>query len=541
MKPRFYAFTLIAAILLVALSACASGLGAQTGVALGTVQQQASATPVSPVPVTGSQGAVTLQTFQSQLETIYANINPSVVTITNETNQSSNGFGFGFQAPGQNNQNQLVPSALGSGFVWDNQGHIVTNNHVVAGANGLLVTFNNGQTVTAKVVGTDPGSDLAVIQVDTANTPALKPVPVADSSSVVVGQLAVAIGNPFGLAGTMTQGIVSAVGRSLPASETQTSGYVIPDIIQTDAAINPGNSGGPLLNADGQLIGVNTAIAGSSNSNAGVGFAIPSNIVKQVVPSLISTGTYQHPYLGIEGGTVDNQTAQAMNLPANTQGVLVVSVTPGSPAAQAGLKGGTQTATIQGQQVQIGGDIITAVDGHQVTSMDQLISYLNDNTKVGQQVTLTILRNGQQQQVNLTVGARPAGTAGAPTTPFGNLPQFGTPLPNNGGSTQVPQFQTTPQVGGVTLGIQGMDVNAQTAPSLGLPANTTGVLVANVQSGSPAANAGLQPGDVIVALNGQAVQSVQALRSALQSVSQSATLTVYRNGQQGQLTVNFGQ
>ncbi len=421
----------------------------------------------------------------------------------------------------------------------------MTNNHVVEGAAGLLVTFSNGHTVPATIVGTDAGSDLAVIQIDTSSAPALQPLTVADSNNLKVGQIAIAIGNPFGLAGTMTQGIVSALGRSLPASQTSTSGYIIPNIIQTDAAINPGNSGGPLVDVNGQLIGVNTAIAGSSNSNAGVGFAIPSNIVKQVVPSLIQTGNYQHPYLGIEGGTVDNQIIQAMSLPANTQGVLIVSVAPGSPAAQAGLQGGSQTANVQGQQVPVGGDIITAINGQQVTSMDDLISYLSSNTKVGDQVTLTILRNGQSQQVQLNVGTRPSNQP-----QFGNnnnAPQFLTPLPPNATpngqnpfSTPNPQF--TPPVGGVQLGIQGLEVNPQLAASMGLPQNTQGVMVAVVQQGSAAAQAGLQPGDIITSFNGQSVQTVQGLRDALQSAGSGATvpMTVYRNGQQMQLTVNLG-
>ncbi len=549
MKTRFFAFTLMAALLLAALSACASA-GTQTGVSLGAVaQQQASPTPVNPVPATGVQQVGPLQTFQSQLETIYNNVNPSVVTITNEQNQGNN-FQNPFQNPNQgqgqgqgqsqNGQNSLIPTGLGSGFVWDNQGHIVTNNHVVQGAAGLLVTFSNGQTVPAQVVGTDPGSDLAVIQVNTANAPVLNPVPVANSSNLNVGQIAIAIGNPFGLAGTMTQGIISAVGRSLPASETSLTGYIIPDIIQTDAAINPGNSGGPLLNADGQLIGVNTAIAGSTNANAGVGFAIPSNIVKQVVPSLIQTGNYQHPYFGIEGGTLSSQMAQAMGLNPQQQGVLVVSVAPGSPAANAGLQGGNQTANIQGQQVQIGGDVITAINGQSVNSMDQLIAYLSNNTKVGDQVTLSILRNGQQQQVQLTVGSRPAGQTFATQSPFGNLP-FSTQPPAATPQPYVNPPQYTPPVGGVSLGIEGLEVTSQLAPSLGLPQNVQGVLVANVQSGSPAGNAGLQPGDVITSFNGQSVATVQGLRAALQqSAGQSVPVTIYRNGQQMQLTVNLG-
>jgi S1-C subfamily serine protease len=281
----------------------------------------------------------------------------------------------------------------------------------VAGATSISVTFADGTVADAKLVGADPNSDLAVVQV---NVPASKLVPVqlADSTQVKVGQLAIAIGNPFGLQGTMTQGIISGLSRSLPTGlDNQTAqqgpSYSIPDIIQTDAAINPGNSGGVLLDDQGQLIGVTAAIASSAGSNSGVGFVIPSSIVGKVVPSLINTGTYKHPWLGISGTTLTPDLAQAMNLSQNQQGALVIDVTPAGPAAKAGLKGSSQTATINGQDTPIGGDIITAINGQPVKSFEDMVSYLFDSTQVGQTASLTILRNGHEQQLKVTLGVQP--------------------------------------------------------------------------------------------------------------------------------------
>lgn len=302
--------------------------------------------------------------------------------------------------------------ALGSGFVWNTQGDIVTNNHVIAGASQIQVTFADGTTVPATVVGKDLNSDLAVVKV---NVPAsqLHPVTVMNSDQVKVGQLAIAIGNPYGLSNTMTEGIISGLSRSLPVGlDTQSAQtgptYSIPDIIQTDAPINPGNSGGVLVNDQGQLMGVTSAIESPVNSNSGIGFVIPSNIVSKVVPSLIKNGSYQHPYLGISGTTLTPALAQAMNLPANTKGVLVVQVSPNGPAAKAGLQSSNNQTTINGQPVAVGGDVITAINGQQITRFEDLAAYIFSNTKVGQTVTLTILRNGTSQQVQLTLGALPS-------------------------------------------------------------------------------------------------------------------------------------
>jgi 2-alkenal reductase len=300
---------------------------------------------------------------------------------------------------------------LGSGFVWDTQGHIITNNHVVDGASKVQVTFSDGMTVDAKVVGTDPNADLAVLQV---NVPAsqLTPVVLADSTQVKVGQIAIAIGNPYGLAGTMTEGIISGLERTLPVgldnlTSQQGPTYSIPDIIQTDASINPGNSGGVLVDIQGQLIGVTAAIESSSGSNSGIGFVIPSAIVKKVVPSLIATGSYQHPRLGISGTSMTPDLAKAMGLDSQQNGALVIEVTPGGPAANAGLQASNQTATINGQNVPVGGDVIVAINGQSVKQFDDLSTYLFYNTSIGQTVNLTVLRNGKEQTVKVTLDALP--------------------------------------------------------------------------------------------------------------------------------------
>ncbi len=395
----------IISILLI--SGCA-GTGVNASAPSNT-QAQAPVVSVSnllPAPAAQSGTATDLSALQNTFEQIYQKVNPSVVYIqvVEQSTGFSNNGGFGFG-------NQGVQQASGSGFVWDTAGHIVTNNHVVAGATNISVTFSDGTTATAKVVGTDPNSDLAVVQVNVDKS-LLKPVTLTDSTQVKVGQLAIAIGNPYGLEGTMTQGIISGLSRSLPVgldSQTAQTGptYSIPDIIQTDAAINPGNSGGVLVDDQGNVIGVTAAIASGSGSNSGVGFVIPSAIVNKVVPSLIKSGSYPHPWLGISGTTLTPDLAQAMGLPHNQQGALVGDVTAGGPAAKAGLRGSTQTAVVGGQQAAVGGDVITAINGQPVKSFEDMASYLFDNTQAGQTITLTILRNGRSQQVKVTLGTLP--------------------------------------------------------------------------------------------------------------------------------------
>jgi len=297
--------------------------------------------------------------------------------------------------------------ALGSGFVWDNKGNIVTNNHVVDGATRITVTFYDGTVVDANMVGADTDSDLAVIKVDPSGLP-LQPVIMADSTTLKVGQLAIAIGNPFGLQGTMTAGFVSGLGRLLPANQNAVGpSYSIPDVIQTDAPINPGNSGGVLLDDSGAVIGITQSIATTSGSSSGVGFAIPSAIIKQVIPALIDTGHYDHPYLGLTLTSLNPDIAKAMNLPANQHGALVQAVAAGGPSDKAGIKAGSGTTNINGQQVGIGGDVIIGYNGQTIASSDDLITYLARSGAVGQDVTLTILRDGKQIQVHVTLGLRP--------------------------------------------------------------------------------------------------------------------------------------
>jgi 2-alkenal reductase len=359
-------------------------------------------------PAAATTADASLTALQSIFEQIYQQVNPSVVNIQVVEQSSGFSFGGGF---GFNNTQNVPQQALGSGFVWDTAGHIVTNNHVVSGAASIMVTFSDGTVASAKLVGADPNSDLAVIKVDVPASQ-LVPVKLTDSTQVKVGQLAIAIGNPFGLQGTMTQGIISGLSRSLPVGlDSPNAGqgptYAIPDIIQTDAAINPGNSGGVLVDDQGDLMGVTAAIASSAGSNSGVGFVIPSAIVEKVVPSLIKSGTYQHPWLGISGTTLTPDLAQAMNLPQNQQGALIVDVTQNGPAASAGLQGSTRTAAINGQQTPTGGDVITAINGQPVKSFEDMASYVFGNTQVGQTITVTILRDGTERQVKLTLGVLP--------------------------------------------------------------------------------------------------------------------------------------
>jgi S1-C subfamily serine protease len=300
-------------------------------------------------------------------------------------------------------------TALGSGFVYDNQGHIVTNYHVVSGVKKADVTFTDGNTYSANVVGKDPNSDLGVLQI-TGDFSEEKVVslPLANSSAVRPGEQVIAIGNPFGLSGTITTGIVSQKGRLLPNPDT---GFSISNAIQTDAAINPGNSGGPLLNTKGEAIGMNTAIFSRTGSYSGVGFAIPSNTIAKEVPLLIKNGSYAHPWLGISGGKITPDSIRAMGLPANYKGVIVGSIQPGSPAEKSGLKGLTQDDNNNngggGDAAPQTGDIITAVDGHPTRQIDDIINYIESQKNIGDNIKLTVNRNGQIMDLTATLQARP--------------------------------------------------------------------------------------------------------------------------------------
>ncbi|MBN1178143.1 MAG: trypsin-like peptidase domain-containing protein [Anaerolineae bacterium] len=301
------------------------------------------------------------------------------------------------------------PLGSGSGFVIDTAGHIATNEHVVDQADVFWVTFSDGTVREAELLGADPYSDLAVVYVADM-PPGVAPLELGNSSTLQVGQRAIAIGNPFGHAGTMTVGIISALGRTLPAQATTSLGnYSIPEIIQTDAAVNPGNSGGPLLDSSGRVIGVNAAIETTGTGNQGIAFAIPIDIVKLVAPYLIAGESYPYPYLGITSDTRYTlaQLSLVLDDLPTTQGVLISAAPSGGPAARAGLRGGTEQVPVLDTTVTLGGDIITAIDGTPVGSFHDLIAYLIRETQVGQRVTLTILRNGEEMDIPIELGSRP--------------------------------------------------------------------------------------------------------------------------------------
>jgi 2-alkenal reductase len=336
------------------------------------------------------------------LADIYARIAPSVVSINIvqridglqpiDPQQSPDGIPDGGFA-----------QSTGTGFVIDTNGHIVTNAHVVDGAELIEVNFIDGTIVRAEVVGSDLNSDIAVIRVD---LPAeqLRPIALADSESLFIGQTTVAIGSPFNQPWTMTTGIISALDRTIQGLTI----FSIGEVIQTDAAINPGNSGGPLLSLAGEVIGVNAQISSSSRSNSGVGYAIPSNLVQRVATSLIEKGTVDYSYIGISGTDMNLLQLEALRLPNNARGVVVNEVVPNGPAARAGLRSVGDITEIDGFDVPVEVDIITAIDGQPVTGMPSLISYLASNTVPGQTVTLTVVRNGVEQlEINVTLTARP--------------------------------------------------------------------------------------------------------------------------------------
>jgi S1-C subfamily serine protease len=360
-----------------------------------------------------------------------------------------------------------------------------------------------------------------------------------DSTGLKVGQLAVAIGNPFGLVNTMTVGFVSALGRLLPVSSgedqgllTQGPNYTIPDIIQTDAPINPGNSGGVLVNDQGQVIGVTAAIESPVRASAGIGFAIPSAIVEKVVPALIKDGHFEHAWLGLSGISLNPELAAAMDLPADQHGALVIEVTPDSPADQAGLHGSDRQVKIEDQQVLVGGDVITAINDQPVKSFDDLVTYLVQATEVNQTVTLTVLRQDKTEHLEVTLAARPKADI---------------------------QIETAKEVKaeGPHLGIAGMTVTPGIAEAMGLPDDQTGVLVERIEVGSPAdaahlngsyksattANGQTIPvgGDIITAIDGQPVKSIKDVQSIIGQAkpNQKVTLTLLRDGKSVEVPVTL--
>ncbi len=338
------------------------------------------------------------------LNSIYVQLLPSVVQI--EVWQFSDGGGRGFRPfnfGGDNEDQELIPGGEGSGFIWDADGHIVTNWHVVDGADEINALFEDGLELKAELLGSDKDSDLAVLKV---SLPSDRYVPVmkGDSDLVRVGQLVAAIGDPFGQEFTLTSGIVSAVGRTIRGG----TAFSIPEVIQTDAAINPGNSGGPLLDRTGRVIGINSQIISRSGSNAGVGFAIPINVAKRVVPALITDGKYDYAYIGISGVTLRADAAEEIGLARDTRGALLIQITEDAPASEAGLIGSDENLDSLGSLPPLGGDVIIAINETKVRTVDDVIAFVAGEPRPGDRVVLTILREGEVLEIPLTLDTRPA-------------------------------------------------------------------------------------------------------------------------------------
>jgi serine protease Do len=422
------------------------------------------------------------------LSELFKNVEKSVVQISSEDETT-----------------ELLGSRLGSGFVYDTNGHIITNNHVTSGGKDLHITFSDGTIYTGKVIGSDPHSDLAILLIDDVPKEKLFPLKLGNSSNLIVGETVAAVGNPFGLSGSLTEGIISGLGRLLPSTpenifgnDNRVASFSIPDIIQTDAAINPGNSGGPLLNLNGEVIGINSAIFSNTGVYAGVGFAIPSNTLKKVIPELMKNGSYPHPWLGITGVDVTPDIAKKMNV-TEARGFLVIDVNSNGPADKAGIRGGDKIDTIDGREVELGGDIILAIDGNPVRKIDDILSHLEREKSVGDNITLTIIRDGIVQEKRTVLQARPDS------------------------ETLISSSQHP------SLGITGIDVTPDIAKKMNLT-EARGFLVIDVNSNGPADTAGIRGGyiveiinntqyrlggDVIVGIDNQTIKSVSDITDYL--------------------------
>lgn len=392
LRPR-----LIAALLVLALLVGAFALGP-------TLRRNGDVTLAAPAAQAAQITPSSLLEDQEALADLYDQVLPSVVNIQVRSRGSSTAGVLPFGNP-----DSELPDVFGqgSGFIYDNDGHIVTNNHVVEDAVEVVVIFHNGFWADAEVVATDPQADLAVLKVTPPDGMEWRPLTLAAPDSLRVGHMVIAIGNPFGLDGTMTRGIVSAIGRGMPVGEMGPTTYTLPEIIQTDAAINPGNSGGPLLDLQGNVVGVNFAIESPGRFNSGVGFTIPVSIVSKVVPELINDGKYEYAYLGVSGASITPQLAKQLDLPNNQTGVYVSTVVEGGPSESAGLRGATRTIATDTGQAGVGGDIIVAVDDVPIRRFEDLVGYLVTDAAPNQVVTLTVLRDGELLDVAVTLGERP--------------------------------------------------------------------------------------------------------------------------------------
>ncbi len=544
----------VSTILILALTACAGGF--QLSLPIGKAETEE---PIQESPTPNEMeeeetepqilGAPDLDGLQAAYIDIYQKVLPSVVSIEISTAVAQSmpsipdfPFDFGFPEQDENNdeedENENEPeyqqSGAGSGFVWDRDGHIVTNNHVVDGADYIRVRFSDGTSTLAEVIGSDSNSDLAVLKVDVA-VDLLHPIQLADSTRVKVGQIAIAIGNPFRQSGSMTAGIVSGLGRSLALESDLLSqvSYTIPDVIQTDTAINPGNSGGVLVDIAGKLIGVTTAIESPVRANSGVGYVIPSIIVQKIVPFLIKDGNYRQPYIGITGRDLTPELAEAMGLDASQRGALVIDVIPGTPAEEAGFQGSDRTSRVDGQEVRVGGDILVKVNDQAVDDFEDVTAYLARYLNAGDKLTISYLRDGKENELTLTLAARPGTGTQAHSEP-----------------EEVAER--------VWLGISGIDMNATIAQAMGLRINTSGVLIQQITSGSPADEAGLRGsykpfeldgeqvligGDIISAVDGQEVDGVDELAQMINTYQpgDEATLSILRDGKKGTVKVTLAK
>ena len=468
--------------------------------------------------------------YTDSLPDLFAKVEKSVVQITE---------------PGSLQSVEPNPSRLGSGFVYDNLGHIITNFHVVDGSknNKAYITFLDGVSYEGEIIGTDPYSDLAVIKLldmDKNISSKLIPLELANSSTVRIGEKVVAVGNPFGLSGSLSEGIVSGLGRLMPAGgqneppskefgnklgQPPSSSFSIPDIIQTDAAINPGNSGGPLIDMNGRVIGINTAIFSNTGVYSGIGFALPSNFLIKIVPELIQKGSYEHPYIGINGFDITPEIAKMINLP-EAVGFLVVNVTEGSPASQSGILGGNKTVQINGIPLKIGGDIITHIDDKSVRKVDDILSYLENHKTIGENVNLTILRGSSlvEKEISMNLTSRP--------THEGDL--------NN-----------------PALGILGLDLNPQIANLLNLT-QSDGFLITSIIENSSASKANLRGGyivneingtlvelggDIITKIDNHSIKSQGDIRDYLKTkkIGDSIIITILRNGDYRTISLTIEQ
>ena len=434
MKSKTHSTTIAMSISVVAMLFVIGGAFAGGLLLAPSVNSEAKAAEMAPAqPVEAAQPALqtssstdVLAAFEDAFTDLYQDTVPSVVNIrvTKEFDTTDlQRFGFSLPNPhseeepndeatpdseGENDQQlpeEFFSQGGGSGFVWDDEGHIVTNYHVVDGATTIEVIFSDDTRVPAELVGSDPDGDVAVIKVDPTAV-SLQPITIGDSEALEVGQLAIAIGSPFGQDFTLTTGIVSGVGRTIRSGNTQ---FSIPEVIQTDAAINPGNSGGPLLNRQGEVIGINTQIISMTGSNSGVGFAVPINIAKRIVPVIIQGDDYEYAWLGISGNTLTSEAAEFRDLDADFRGALVAEVTEDGPAAQAGLQGRNESLNASSDEFFYSGDIITTINGEPINDMNDLITYLVEETKPGDVVTLDIIHDdGSQESMKVTLGVRPS-------------------------------------------------------------------------------------------------------------------------------------